>query len=72
MQAATELTNAQHEVKLLTACPSCQQGLSRYTDETGLETDYIVVEMASELLGDDWQQDFINKAGQGGIERVLL
>ena len=72
VQAATELTNAQHEVKLLTACPSCQQGLSRYTDETGLETDYIVVEMASELLGDDWQQDFINKAGQGGIERVLL
>jgi FAD/FMN-containing dehydrogenase/Fe-S oxidoreductase len=59
-------------VKLLTACPSCQQGLSRYTDETGLQTDYIVVELANELMGKDWQQDFINKAQQGGIERVLL
>ena len=72
VKATTELTTARHEIKLLTACPSCQQGLSRYADETGLETDYIVVEMATELLGKDWQQDFIDKAGQGGIERVLL
>jgi FAD/FMN-containing dehydrogenase/heterodisulfide reductase subunit C len=66
--------NGDHDsnVKLLTACPSCQQGLSRYADETGLDTDYIVVEMANELLGKNWQQDFISKARQGGIERVLL
>jgi Fe-S oxidoreductase len=30
-------------VKLLTTCPSCQQGLARYREETGVETDYIVV-----------------------------
>ena len=34
------------QVKLLTSCPACQQGLAKYEDETGLATDYIVVEMA--------------------------
>ncbi|HKK14534.1 MAG TPA: DUF3683 domain-containing protein [Gammaproteobacteria bacterium] len=59
-------------VKLLTSCPACQQGLMRYSDDTGLETDYIVVEMANTLLGEGWQQRFIDQAGAGGIERVLL
>jgi FAD/FMN-containing dehydrogenase/Fe-S oxidoreductase len=59
-------------VKLLTSCPACQQGLARYADETGLQTDYIVVEMARHLLGDGWQEAFIDKARNGGIERVLL
>jgi Fe-S oxidoreductase len=62
----------QGDVKLLTNCPACQQGLSRYADATGIETDYIVVEMANELLGKGWQQQFIRKAIQGGIEKVLL
>ena len=60
------------EVKMLTSCPACQQGLARYTDETGLKVDYIVVEMAKYLLGDNWQQAFIAQAKNGGIERVLL
>ena len=59
-------------VKLLTSCPACQQGLNRYQDDTGLKTDYIVVELANNLIGKDWKQDFIKKVGQGGIERVLL
>ena len=59
-------------VKILTSCPACQQGLSRYADDTGLETDYIVVELAKGLFGEDWQQQFIAKIRQGGIERVLL
>jgi len=59
-------------VKLLTSCPACQQGLAKYADETGLQTDYIVVEMARHLLGDNWQRAFIDKAKAGGIERVLL
>jgi hypothetical protein len=37
-----------------------------------METDYIVVEMANYLLGKDWQQGFVGKAVQGGIEKVLL
>jgi FAD/FMN-containing dehydrogenase/Fe-S oxidoreductase len=60
------------EVKLLTSCPACQQGLARYTEDTGLDTDYIVVELARHLLGAGWQQSFIDKARRGGIERVLL
>ncbi|VAW94141.1 FAD/FMN-containing dehydrogenases [hydrothermal vent metagenome] len=60
------------EVKLLTSCPACQQGLSRYRQDTGLKTDYMVVELANALLGKDWQRDFVSKTKQGGIERVLL
>ncbi|MCW9078505.1 MAG: FAD-binding oxidoreductase, partial [Gammaproteobacteria bacterium] len=60
------------QVKLLTSCPACQQGLSRYGDETGLKTDYIVVELARHMLGETWQETFITKAKAGGIERVLL
>ena len=60
------------EVKLLTACPACQQGLSRYGEATGLETEYIVVELARNRLGEDWMEAFLDKARQGGIERVLL
>jgi len=59
-------------VKLLTSCPSCQQGLARYVDDTGLETDYIVVELANQLLGRDWEKQFITRVREGGIERVLL
>jgi len=59
-------------VKLLTSCPACQQGLSRYADDTGLETDYIIVEMISHLQGQDWQNEFVQSIENGGIERVLL
>ncbi len=60
------------EVKILTSCPSCLQGLARYKDDAGTEADYIVVEMARHLLGADWMADYVAKANQGGIERVLL
>jgi Fe-S oxidoreductase len=59
-------------VKLLTSCPACQQGLERYREDTGLDTDYIVVELARKILGTQWQQDFIHATRQGGIERILL
>ncbi|NOX75077.1 MAG: DUF3683 domain-containing protein [Gammaproteobacteria bacterium] len=59
-------------IKMLTACPACQQGLSRYSDDTGLATDYIVVELARNRLGENWQQTFIANINRGGIERVLL
>ena len=59
-------------VKILTSCPACQQGLSRYTEDTGVDTDYIVVEVANHLLGKDWQPKFIEDVKDGGIERVLL
>ncbi|TCV88095.1 DUF3683 domain-containing protein [Sulfurirhabdus autotrophica] len=60
------------EIKMLTSCPSCLQGLSRYSDDTAIEADYIVVEMAKHLLGKSWMEDYLAKAANGGIERVLL
>jgi Fe-S oxidoreductase len=60
------------QVKILTSCPSCLQGLSRYQEDTGIEPDYIVVELAKKLLGEDWMADYVAKANSGGIERVLL
>ncbi|MFQ6334329.1 DUF3683 domain-containing protein [Methylophilus sp. 3sh_L] len=59
-------------VKILTSCPSCLQGLSRYGDDTGIEADYIVVEMAKHVLGENWMENYIEKANNGGIEKVLL
>ncbi len=59
-------------VKVLTSCPSCLQGLSRYNDDTGTEADYIVVEMARSILGENWLEQYLEKARNGGIERVLL
>ncbi len=65
-------TSKKQAIKILTACPSCQQGLSGYEPSTGLETDYIVVELANHLLGDHWEKDFIEMARTKGIEKVLL
>ncbi|WP_234083612.1 DUF3683 domain-containing protein [Azonexus sp. R2A61] len=62
----------QGDVKILTSCPACLQGLSRYDDDAGTKADYIVVEMAKYLLGDNWMADYVGKANSGGIERVLL
>jgi Fe-S oxidoreductase len=58
--------------KILTSCPSCQQGLMRYQDNTGLEVDYLVVEMARQLHGEAWQMKFLQTVEQGGVEQVLL
>jgi len=60
------------EIKILTSCPSCLQGLSRYNNDCDTSADYIVVEMVRNLLGENWMEDFVQKASDGGIERVLL
>ena len=65
----------QQNIKMLTSCPSCLQGLSRYSDDLQsglLEADYIVVEMARQILGEHWLPTYVEKANQGGIERVLV
>jgi len=61
------------DLKILTSCPACLQGLHRYKDDiAGLDADYIVIEMARHLLGEDWLERFVETANKGGIERVLL
>ncbi|MFZ4288472.1 DUF3683 domain-containing protein [Variovorax sp. HJSM1_2] len=65
----------QDNVKILTSCPSCLQGLSRYGNDLQnglLEADYIVVEMANKILGESWLEDYVAAANNGGIERVLV
>ncbi|MFG6449030.1 DUF3683 domain-containing protein [Roseateles sp. BYS180W] len=65
----------QDNIKVLTSCPSCLQGLTRYGSDLSsglLEADYVVVEMARHILGERWMADYVEKANQGGIERVLV
>ncbi|MDO8376510.1 MAG: (Fe-S)-binding protein, partial [Aquabacterium sp.] len=72
---ATGSVAAAANVKILTSCPSCLQGLKRYEDDMAnglLEADYIVVEMARQILGESWLQDYVGRANAGGIERVLV
>jgi len=74
MREAGQL-GAKGDVKILTSCPSCLQGLSRYGNDLNnglLEADYIVVEMANRILGDNWMPEYVNAANSGGIERVLV
>jgi Fe-S oxidoreductase len=69
------LIGAKDNVKVLTSCPACLQGLSRYGEDTKnglLEADYIVVEMAKQILGENWMPDYVARANNGGIERVLV
>jgi len=71
-QLTGDIKVKENKVKLLTSCPACQQGLSRYENDTGLETEYIVIELANRILGEKWESDFIKNVKSGGIERVLL
>ena len=62
---------AEH-VKILTSCPSCLQGLKRYNEDADLDADYIVVEIARHILGENWMAEYVARANSGGIERVLV
>jgi FAD/FMN-containing dehydrogenase/Fe-S oxidoreductase len=66
---------AKGNLKILTSCPSCLQGLQRYKGDLAsglLEADYIVVEMANRILGEEWMPKYVAQANDGGIERVLV
>ena len=60
------------DIKILTSCPSCLQGLSRFDNDSGTTADYVVVEIAKHILGKNWMAEYVAKANNGGIERVLL
>ena len=69
------LVGEKENVKILTSCPACLQGLSRFGEDLGnglLEADYIVVEMARQILGENWMPEYVAAANSGGIERVLV
>jgi FAD/FMN-containing dehydrogenase/Fe-S oxidoreductase len=74
-EATLRAGGAKGDLKILTSCPSCLQGLSRYRDDLQsglLEADYVVVEMARKTLGEDWMPQYVARANAGGIERVLV
>ncbi|HEV7576866.1 MAG TPA: FAD/FMN-binding oxidoreductase [Caldimonas sp.] len=73
--SAPDPAAAKGNLKILTSCPSCLQGLQRYKGDLTnglLEADYIVVEMANRILGEDWMPEYVARANEGGIERVLV
>ena len=66
---------AKDNLKILTSCPACLQGLSRFSEDLQnglLKADYVVVEMANQILGEQWMPDYVRLANDGGIERVLV
>jgi Fe-S oxidoreductase len=67
-----DTNNDKTPTKILTSCPSCLQGLARYGDDTNIEADYIVVEIAKNILGDQWLEQYVERATSGGIEKILL
>ena len=72
-RVATSLRSPETEaVKILTSCPSCLQGMLRYSEDSKVEADYIVVELAKLKLGENWMAEFVARANAGGIEKVLL
>jgi hypothetical protein len=56
-------------IKMLTTCPSCRQGLSRYKYSTGIAPVYPIELIAEQKLGESWQENFITNVN---IEKVLL
>ncbi|MBE9608970.1 DUF3683 domain-containing protein [Chitinilyticum piscinae] len=70
--ALREASGGKDDVKILTSCPACLMGLQRYDDDAGTTADYIVVEMAKHILGENWMPQYVDAARNGGIERVLL
>lgn len=60
------------QVKILTSCPGCFQGLSRYQDQIGTHAEFLAVELATRQLGKDWMSAFISTVMKDGIEKVLV
>jgi Fe-S oxidoreductase len=69
-QRACGLGPDTESVKILTSCPSCLQGMLRYSEDSKVEADYIVVELAKLKLGENWLAEFVAKANaMAGLRR---
>ena len=53
------------------ACPG-GRGPALHCPNAGTKTAYNVVELALRQHGENWMRDYVEKANNGGIERVLL
>lgn len=49
------------KVKILTTCPGCLQGMSRYSEATKTQAEFLIVEMAIEKYGKNWFEQIVSK-----------
>lgn len=64
-----EVATKTDNIQMLTTCPACRQGLSRYENTTGVSSIYPIEILAKEKLGDNWLNDFVKNVN---VEEVLL
>ena len=57
--------------RILTACPSCVQGLSRIDRPVRVSGQSLIVFCADTFLGNNWQRRFIRDLRKGGFEQIL-
>jgi Fe-S oxidoreductase len=63
------IKNNHQRVKMLTTCPACRQGLSRYQQATNIQPIYPIELIAEQQFGENWEKEFIKTVN---IEKVLL
>ncbi len=61
-----------NNVTMLTSCPACILGLSRYRLDTGVAARFIVEELAEKRHGKAWKKLYTKWIKNGGTEKVLL
>ncbi len=57
---------------ILTTCPSCVQGLSKTNGHPHFAGKSLTVYFAERVLGKHWNKEFLSKATQGGVERMIF
>jgi len=74
LQTRAELTkdNFEGNIRILTTCPGCFQGMSRYSQATKTSAEFLVVELARRKFGKQWLKEFLSLVKKDGIENVLV
>ena len=61
-----------HNITILTTCPSCVQGLTRIDGTVSVKGKSLVVYCAEQFLGQNWQKEFLREVKKGGYETILF
>lgn len=60
------------KIKVLTTCPGCLQGMSRYSAATKTSAEFLIIELLRTKYGDGWFHESLNLLRDNAIEKVLL
>ncbi len=60
------------QIKVLSTCPGCYQGMNRYSAATNTTAEFLIVEMMKAKHGRDWMHKVLSEIKDGKIEKVLL